>query len=214
MTMNAASIAVWVSQYYNETIVATETAFANALLDTLADLSNRPEGDLLRGQESTLSTTADAITVDLSSLTGLKRVTGVQLLDDDDNATRREPLDEISYRDLMAEKDGESSSAPTGTARPLRYAVWNGSLVLDPTPDAAYDLIVDYTKRHARSSSTIEYADACFEAIALGTFYRYLMTLDQPSRAADYKGLYENEIANLLGTHRPTPPRQVKYREF
>jgi len=212
MSITAVEIAAWMSDYFGATISDTDTEFVHALKDTLVDLSDRPEGDLLQAQDTSLATSANTITVSLSTLTGLKRIELLQLIDDDTNASRCLPLEEVTYAALMTEKAGESSSDPANTDRPVRYAVYNGSLYLDPTPDVAYALVTDYTKRHARSA-TIEYGDEFFAAIAHGTYYRFLLSKDQPDRATDFKGLYEQAIERLIGTHRPTPPRQTKYHD-
>lgn len=180
------------------------------LLDVLLDISSR--GDFLPASSASLTTTASAAAVDVSSLL-VRRISHVWI-SGSANLVEGYKSDYLNSIALFA--------TPT-TGVPGKYFYLNNVLTLySLIPDDAYTLQIEYYKFHAASTATIEYPDRFRKAIVLGVMaslwgglLRSLIAdknyakMEEDKHQADY----EREII-VLKNSIPTEISGVEYKDI
>ena len=147
---------------------------------------------------ATVATSPSTGTVSLASL-GLRKVASVVF--------DQEPLRWISveeYDDLWGYYEG----------RPTKYAEWEGSILLGPVPDQAYDLLIrGYRPQDdwvaAGTGAEPDVPEELHNTVALWALHRAYAQQEDPEMASFYRAVFDQELNEFgrriteMPLHRP-----------
>lgn len=129
------------------------------------------------------------------------RILGVSNTDD------RDPLDEIDATDL--------DDLDVSSGKPSAFAMWQGSYILYPTPDAAYPLQVRELSNTVFVNPTdttdaVGFPDDYSPALVLYTRSWLFLLEDDLEASAGYEAKFETEVLRLKADVHRQSPRRVR----
>lgn len=121
-------------------------------------------------------------------------------------------LEEISYDEYKTLLVNN-----TGNSKPLRFAVFNGYIYLDPPPSATYTKLDIWGKKeHGDTVTSISYPDKFRKLLSHGCaweiYVRYGLTDEQKAR--DVKAIYDEEKQKFISRKANEKHHVTAYRDF